>query len=449
MLSGAGTMNTSAPLGFLVNTWPKLSETFILEEVLGLERQGVDLRLYALGEPTDDITHGALSRVRSVLARVPAATHAKELLSRHARVALAAPLRYAQALLEASVRGTAGWQDFLRAGWLAAQLKFDGVAHLHTHFISRPADIAQLASRMTGIPFSISAHAKDIYLSDSTDLRRKLNAAQFTVTCTSANCNALADIAPEADVKLMYHGIDRGIFHPSRRVAAEPHEPPLILAVGRLRAKKGLDTLIDACGLLHERGQRVRCEIIGYGQEHDALAHRIENAGLGRHVRLAGKLAREQVIERYARAAVFVQPSRITADGDRDGIPNVLLEAMAMGLPVVASRVSGIPEVVRDGVNGLLVQAEAPLALADAIERVLLHPAQAAAFGHAARAAVAQAFDNDVNLRVLTRLLEPSRPGTPPERLRRFPPGGAASGSAEPVPRRPLDSACASCGAEH
>jgi glycosyltransferase involved in cell wall biosynthesis len=409
VLIGPRTMNTPrAALGLLVNTWPKLSETFILEEVLGLERQGVDLRLYALGEPTDDITHGALSRVRSVLARVPAARHTRELLARHVRVALAAPLRYAHALLEAGVRGRAGWHDFLRAGWLAAQLKEDGVAHLHTHFISRPADVAQLASRMSGIAFSISAHAKDIYLSNAADLRRKLNAAQFTVTCTDANRGALAEIAPEADVHLMYHGIDRGIFHPSRRVAGAPEEAPLILAVGRLRAKKGLDTLIDACRLLHERGQRVRCEIIGYGEEHDALAHRIENAGLGRHVRLAGKLAREQVIERYARTAVFVQPSRITADGDRDGIPNVLLEAMAMALPVVASRVSGIPEVVRDGVNGLLVPADAPLALAEAIERVLLYPAHAAAMGLAARRTVAEAFDNDVNLGVLMRLLEPS-----------------------------------------
>ncbi len=398
----------NSALGFLVNTWPKLSETFILEEVLGLERQGVELRLYALGEPKDEITHGAVSRVRSVLARVPAAARARELLARHARVALAAPLRYAQTLLEASVRGAAGWQDFLRAGWLAAQLKQDGVAHLHAHFISRSADIAQLASRLAGIPFSISAHAKDIYTSPSADLRRKLNAAQFTVTCTEANRSVLAEIAPEAEVRLMYHGIDRGIFHPSRRIVADAGEPPLILAVGRLRAKKGLDTLIDACRLLHERGQRVRCEIVGYGEEHDALAHRIENAGLGRHVRLVGKLAREQVLERYARASVFVQPSRIAADGDRDGIPNVLLEAMAMGLPVVATRVSGIPEVVRDGRNGLLVEADAPLALAEAIEQVLLHPRQAAALGSAALHTVAEGFDNDNNLRVLTRLLEPS-----------------------------------------
>jgi glycosyltransferase involved in cell wall biosynthesis len=326
----------AAPLGMLVNAWPKLSETFILEEVLGLERQGVPLRLYALAEPTDAIAHGAVSRVRSPLARVPAARPTGALWSDHAAVAAAAPWRYARALALALRRGRTGWQDFLRAGALAARLRRDGVAHLHAHFISRPADIAQLASCMAGVPFSISAHAKDIYLSPPADLRRRLGAARFTVTCTDANRRALAALAPRADVGLMYHGIDRSVFHPSQRQPRGGGDAPRVLAVGRLRAKKGLDTLIDACRLLHERGLRVRCEIVGYGEEHDALAHRIENAGLGRHVRLAGKLAREQVIDAYARADVFVQPSRITADGDRDGIPNVLLEAMAMGLPVVA-----------------------------------------------------------------------------------------------------------------
>jgi Glycosyl transferases group 1 len=360
---------TTATLGLLVNTWPKLSETFILEEVLGLERQGVELRLYALNAPTDALTHAAVSRVRAPVARVPASTARQDLLQRHAGAAAAAPLRYAHALFNALRRGRSGWRDFVRAGALATQLRRDGVAHLHAHFIATPADIAQLAARIAGLPFSISAHAKDIYTSRPADLRRRLAAARFTVTCTEAN----------------------------RR----------------------------------------------------ALAHRIESAGLGRHVRLAGKLAREQVLERYARATVFVQPSRIDADGDRDGIPNVLLEAMAMGLPVVASRVSGIPELVRDGINGALVAPDAPLALADAIERMLLQPAQAAAFGRAARAAVAEGFDNDINLRALLRLLEPSHAWTPPQRLRRLPPGGAASGPAEPVARRPLDEACASCGAEH
>ncbi|WP_460890901.1 glycosyltransferase family 4 protein, partial [Ramlibacter alkalitolerans] len=318
------------------------------------------------------------------------------------------PIGYLGALATALRRGRAGWRDFVRAGWLAAQLRDDGVRHLHVHFISAPADIAQLAAHIAGIPFSISAHAKDIYLSRPLDLRRKLQAARFTVTCTEANRATLAAIAPQAPVRLMYHGIDREVFHPSRRTGAPAQEAPLIVAVGRLRAKKGLDTLIDACRLLHERGERVRCEIVGYGEEHDALARHIASAGLADHVRLAGKLPRDQVLECYARAAVFVQPSRIAADGDRDGIPNVLLEAMAMGLPVVASRVSGIPELVQDGVNGLLVEPDAAPALANAISQLLRQPQQAAAFGERARATVAGAFDNDVNLGTLVGLLATS-----------------------------------------
>ena len=394
-------------LAMLVNTWPKLSETFILEEVLGLERRDVALRLYALAEPTDDITHDAVSRVRSPMVRVPTKARLRDRLRRHASVASAAPLGYLRALWQVLWRGADGWQDFLRAGWLSAQLKRDGISHLHTHFISRPADIAQLVACMTGIPFSISAHAKDIYLSEPSALRRKLNAAAFTVTCTAANLGALAAIAPDARIRLMYHGVDRSVFHPARRRAAEVGSQPLLLAVGRLRAKKGLDTLVDACRLLHQRGRHVQCEIVGYGEEHDALAQRIASAGLGQYVRLAGKLAREQVIERYARATVFVQSSRIGADGDRDGIPNVLLEAMAMGLPVVASCISGIPELVRHGHNGLLVEADAPVALAQAIEQVLADPPRAQAMGRAARTTVAQAFDNDNNLQVLTQLLSP------------------------------------------
>jgi len=402
------TVHSFAPLGVLVRVWPKLSETFILEEVLGLERKGLALRLYALDAPTDAIAHDAVARVRSPLQRVPPASERRELLARHASVAAAAPVAYLRALAQALRRGSGGWRDFLRAGWLAAQLRSDGVAHLHAHFINGPADIGQLAACMAGIPFSISAHAKDIYLSRPADLRRRLGAACFTVTCTEANRATLAAVAPRADVRLMYHGVDRDVFHPARRTNPQEQDAPLIVAVGRLRAKKGLDTLLEACRLLRERGQPVRCEIVGYGEEHAALAARIESAGLAGHVHLAGKLPRDQVLERYARASVFVQPSRIAADGDRDGIPNVLLEAMAMGLPVVATRVSGIPELVRDGVNGLLVEPDAPLALADAIERLLREPWLAASFGQAARARVAEAFDNDANLGTLVHLLESS-----------------------------------------
>ena len=396
------------PVGLLVKIFPKLSETFVLEEVLGLERLGVPLVIYTLAAPTDQVAHPAVARVRSIVKAVPAAPWRKplRLAARHLRLALAAPWRYAGALRQAARRGA--WIDFARAGWLAGQMRADGVAHLHTHFISRPADVAELMSDMSGLPFSISAHAKDIYLSDAADLRRKMGAARFTVTCTDFNCRTLRDIAPDAAVHRMYHGIDAGVFNPARRVPV-PHAVglvPLILSVGRLREKKGLDTLIEACRLLRGRGVPFRCEIVGYGEEQQRLAALIESHDLGDQVRLSGKLARDQVIERYARAAVYVQPSRIAADGDRDGIPNVLLEAMATGVPVVATRVSGIPELVQHRRNGLLVEPDDPAALADAIAGLIDAPQLGRELAAAARATVTTHFDNDHNLRLVLQLLE-------------------------------------------
>jgi len=397
------------PLGLLVKIWPKLSETFILEEVLALERHGVALRLYALAGPTDALTHPAVARVRAPLTCVPQSPrgHWAEFAVRHLRVAAAAPLAYLRALAFAVRRGRRALHDFVQAGWLAVQLRDDGIGHLHTHFISTPADVADLVSQLTTLPFSISAHAKDIYLSDPADLRRKLQAARFTVTCTEFNRRTLASIAPRARVHRMYHGVDQGQFHPRRRAGTDA--PPVILSVGRLREKKGLDTLIDACRVLRDRGQAFRCEIVGYGEEHDRLQARIARQGLTGAVCLVGKLPREQVIESYARAAVYVQPSRIAADGDRDGIPNVLLEAMAMGLPVVASNVSGIPELVGGGHNGLLVEPDDPLALADAITRLLREPRLCAELGPNARETVTEAFDNDHNVQLLCRLLRDCR----------------------------------------
>jgi glycosyltransferase involved in cell wall biosynthesis len=389
----------------MVKMFPKLSETFILEEVLGLERAGLPLRLYALRPPTDAIVHPAAARVRAPVTLVPQLPAQPGTFAvRHLRLFVGAPLRYCATVFAALRRGRQALLDFAQAGWLAVQLRDDGVKHLHTHFISMPADVAEAVSALTAMPFSISAHAKDIYLSAPEDLKRKLHAARFTVTCTGFNCQALAAIAPGARVHRMYHGVDRGQFHPRPRAAADG--APLILSVGRLREKKGLDTLIDACRLLHQRGQAMRCEIIGYGEARERLQARIDAHGLQALVKLAGKRPREQVIEAYARAAVYVQPSRIAADGDRDGIPNVLLEAMAMGLPVVASEVSGIPELVNNGRNGLLVKPDDAVGLADAISRLLHTPALCNELGCHARDTVEASFDNDRNLKLLCGLLD-------------------------------------------
>jgi glycosyltransferase involved in cell wall biosynthesis len=300
-------------------------------------------------------------------------------------------------------RGPQGLADLWRAGWLAAQLQADGVDHLHSHFISSPADVAQLSAALRGQRFSISAHAKDIYLAEPDDLRRKLQAAAFTVTCTEINRSTLAAVAPEARIHRMYHGIDHEQFHPSRRRL--PQAQPLIVSVGRLREKKGLDVLIQACARLRDLGQAFRCDIVGYGPEQNALQSLIDRLQLTGQVQLLGKLARGEVIERYSQAAVCVQSARIAADGDRDGIPNVLLEAMAMGVPVIASRVSGIPELVADGLNGVLVEPDDADALAAALTRLLSQPALCASLACHGRRTVVEQFDNDRNLRQLCELL--------------------------------------------
>ncbi|NMG75569.1 glycosyltransferase [Aromatoleum diolicum] len=394
------------PIGLLVKIYPKLSETFILEEILGLERLGQRLHIFALAPPTDAIHHDAVARVRAPVSYLPmpALATAGQFLCAHARLFAAAPLRYLGALRAALARD-GGLIDFLRAGWLTRRLQQAGIGHLHTHFISRPADIGELVSKL-GLPFSISAHAKDIYLSDPADLARKLRQARFTVTCTEYNRHTLARHAPDAVLHRMYHGVDFERFSP--RLREVPSDPPLILAVGRLREKKGFDTLIEAARILRDDGFAFRCEIVGYGEEHARLDGLIAAAGLRGQVVLAGKLPRDEVIARYAGATVFVQPSRIGQDGDRDGIPNVLLEAMAMQLAVISTIVSGIPELVRDEETGLLVDPDHPTALARAIRRLAGDPALRTRLGEAARAAVAEGFDNDRNLRLLRQLLENS-----------------------------------------
>lgn len=398
-------MGDSPRIGILVKTYPKLSETFILGEILGLQREEVLLHVFALQRSADVAQHAATAQIEAPVIYIPRGSPGQRLrlLKVHAAQFLCAPKRYLQTLVFAlRRRESGGLLDFLRAGGLAAALRRHRIRHLHAHFISEPAALAELAARLSGVPFSISAHAKDIYLSESGVLRRKLANASFTVTCTEYNRRHLASLAPpDATILRLYHGIDSGRFQPNPR----PEHPPLILSVGRLREKKGFPTLILACAQLLAAGVELRCEIVGYGPDRDRLQALIETAGGARAVKLIDAMPHEALIERYRRAALFVLPCQIGADGDRDGIPNVLVEAMAMALPVISTRISGIPELITDGVNGLLVAERDAPALAQAIAGVLNQSGRAAALGQAARATVVQRFDARVTARGLRDLL--------------------------------------------
>jgi glycosyltransferase involved in cell wall biosynthesis len=395
------------PIGFLVKTYPKLSETFILGEILGLERQGMALRIFALQRPTDEVFHGATREVRASV-RYLDAPRWRELpavVFAHLATLAASPRRYLAALAFARARGEAGWpREFVQAGRLAYELPRAGIGHLHAHFAAEPASLAELVQRLSGISYSISAHAKDIYRSPPGALERKLRGAAFTVTCTECNREYLARIAGTgARVYRAYHGVDLEKFSP-RAPAVDP-SVPLVLSVGRLREKKGFATLIEACGRLADAGVAFRCEIVGYGPERDRLQALIDSKGLSGTVALVGKLTHEQVVEKYRAATVFVLPCQIAADGDRDGIPNVLLEAMAMRLPVVSTAVSGIPEAIEHGTNGLLVDPENASALAQAVRRLLLSPILRSTLGARGRITVLRRFSNESNLGLIRELL--------------------------------------------
>jgi len=394
-------------VALLTRTYPKLSETFVLREILGLERRGYALRIYALAGPEDAESGRAARGVRSPVAYVPSrdARGIARYIAAHLGCMLARPIRYLAALADALARSEgSGWHDFLRAGWLAAELRRTGVVHLHAHFASEPAAVAELAARIAQRPYSISAHAKDIYLSSAASLRRKLGNAAFTVTCTEHNRAHLAAAAPGTLVLRMYHGVDAERLEPPRARVRPPDHRPLVLSVGRLRPKKGFGTLIEACALLRAVGFDFRVQIVGYGPERARLESAIARHRLENMIELTGKLDHDEVIRCYADADLFVLPCTVLADGDRDGIPNVLLEAMAMELPVISTAVSGVPELVADGRNGLLVPPDSPAALAAAMKRLLTDAALRSKLGCVARATVTERF-SDRNLDTLCRLL--------------------------------------------
>ena len=395
-------------IGFVLKTYPKLSETFILGEILGLEKLGLPLHILSLQRPTDAISHAAIASVQAAVSYVLAPSLGCALRLAYEQLCLAAssPRRYAQALLFAFSRAEeGGFAQLLQAGTLALAARRAGIEHLHAHFASEPAAVAELAHKLTGMSYSISAHAKDIYLSPPEVLAPKLAGASFTVTCTEYNRRHLASLAGAGTrVLRMYHGVDIDRFRPAN---VRPHsQPPLILSVGRLREKKGFATLIEACSCLVDQGVRFQCQIVGYGPDAAKLQAMIDERGLAPLVTLARKLTHEQLIERYQAASVFALPCQIAADGDRDGIPNVLLEAMATQLPIVSTPVSGIPEVVEHGISGLLVPPEEPSALAASIATLIADPDLRARLGRAGRALVAQRFSSDANLELLRDLLK-------------------------------------------
>jgi glycosyltransferase involved in cell wall biosynthesis len=412
-------------LAFVLKGFPRLSELFIASEIHRLEQAGLSLRLFVIKTPEERAVHPVVQWIRARPDHLPACGPLTGVPLRHwlaenlqaflpelrrvARRRPAAVARAAAAALAQAIRARPSFwspprktcvKEFLQASALANRLLEAGdVAHLHAHFCHGATTVTWLASLMTGIPFSFTAHAKDLYLGSLNPaglLRRKLAAARFAVTCTEANRQHLRAMANGTPVHRVYHGLNA-------ELTGLLQQPPpgragngslRILGVGRLVPKKGFDVLVEACRILRQRGIPFQAVIAGEsGPDESKLRRRAAELGMAEHIRLGGPLSQAELYLEYLHASVFSLPCRVSADGDRDGIPNVLMEAMACGLPVVTTGISGIPELVSHEVNGLLVPPDDAMALADAIARIHSDPALAARLAREARATVHARFN--------------------------------------------------------
>jgi glycosyltransferase involved in cell wall biosynthesis len=370
--------------------YPRLAETFILNEILAHEADGLELEIFSLRAPIDGKFHRELAEVQAKVTYIPGqSVKADEFWStvNQARREFIG----GENIVDDGVHECA--PDIYQSILLARAAQERGVTHLHAHFATIGTTVTRLASRMTGIPYSFTAHAKDIYHESvvEEDLRRKLRDAATCVTVSDYNLENLRERFGEdaASVVRIYNGIDLSEFP----YESPADRPPLVLGVGRLVDKKGFRDLIDACVVLKERGRDFRCEIIGDGVLDERLAKRVEETGVGDVLRLCGPKPRADVNRRLREAAVMAAPCVISDNGNRDGLPTVLLEAMAAGTPCVSTDVTGIPEVVRDGDTGLMVPRHDPPALADALERMLDDAALRVRLAENARQLIEAEFD--------------------------------------------------------
>jgi glycosyltransferase involved in cell wall biosynthesis len=393
--------------------YPRLSETFIAQEILGLERAGYDLELVSLRRPTDGRRHPVHEEIRAPVHYLPEYLHddpgrvtrslgRAALLPGFWRCLLVVLRDYARDRTRNRVR------RFGQAAVLAAELPA-GARWLHAHFIHTPASVTAYASLMLGIPWSCSAHAKDIWTSADWELQEKLASARWIVTCTRAGYDRLERLSMRSNgVHLSYHGLDLSRFGPfvterPGRDGSSPDEPVMILSVGRAVPKKGYSVLLRALSLLPPE-LVWRFVHIGGGDEIASLQALAQSLGLASRIEWQGAKTQELVLARYREADLFVLASRIAGDGDRDGLPNVLVEAASQGLACVSTSISGIPELFTDGENALLVKPENPAALADALLRAIRDPALRARLGAAAERRVRADFDHHRSIEQLSVL---------------------------------------------
>ena len=369
----------AAPLkiAYVMSRFPKVSETFVLYEMLAVERAGASVELYPLLRERSEVIHPEAVRMVSRARYHPFLSRA--ILWSNFHFLRTEPRTYLGALW-ALLRGTAGSANFLVGGLgifpkvvhAARLMASDDIDHVHCHFASHPALAGFVIKRLTGIPYSFTAHGSDLHV-DRHMLCEKVAEAAFVVPISEYNLELIARECGDhhRDKLIIIHcGVDTAVFRPGDPDRVRADSGFRIACIGTLHEVKGQRYVIEACRLLADDGVDVECSLVGAGPDAAALQEQIRSLGLADRVHLTGERTRPEVAELLRSSDVLVTPSVLTRRGKREGIPLVLMEAMASGVPVVASRISGIPELVEDGVSGLLVPPGEPVALAQALSRL-------------------------------------------------------------------------------
>jgi glycosyltransferase involved in cell wall biosynthesis len=379
---------------YVLKRYPRLSETFVVREIVGVEAQGATVAIDVLLTPEDEPRHPEVDLVRAEVRHLPRQRWSREVAIAALRVGARAPRSLFREWRTAGAAQHAGdhraGRRLRHAVLVADRARREHVDVIHAHFATSASEVATAAGRLSGIPVTVTAHAKDIYHHDNEGpLATRLADAATVVTVSEHNVQHLAEVAPSTRVRLVRNGVALG------PVAADPAASGAgpVLCVSRLVPKKGIDTLLAAIAVLAEDDSSARLEVIGGGPLLDELRAQAETLGVTDRVVLHGPQPSTVVEQAYARAGVVALACRVDESGDRDGLPTVLVEALGRGLPVVSTRLVGIPELVRHEETGLLVPPDDPVALADALRRLRTDSRLASEVGAAGRRLVGDEYD--------------------------------------------------------
>ena len=399
-------------IGYVLKRFPRLSETFIAAELIELQRQGEHVTVFAISRPDEPFEHGFLDELTCPIVYLP-----HRPLHEKARVvgAIVSCLR-ADPVGWLRAAGASlwplrlvGWRRLAQASVLRREMTIRGIDHAHAHFATAAARLANLAWRMGGPDYSVTAHAKDIWHSEVRldHLRDKLTPATFVATVSEANLTYLRQVMGEgARLHLVPNSVDLRRLQSTGRALPDR---PTVLTVARLVEKKGIKDLVEACRLLTVRGVALRLDVIGDGPLRPSLETAARAGGVD--AVFHGSQPQERVIEGYANASVFALPCVVAPTGDRDGLPTSVLEAMALGLPVVTTAVNGLVDAVIHEATGLVVPEHDPAALADAIGRLLSNPTLARRLADAARHRVETRFSLEITVAQLRSLFPKAQAG--------------------------------------